>query len=207
MRSRKSHIRAVGAAILAVALALSLGTGTASAKKKKKAVRTASVTTQLNAPIPDGTDTAIGQLNSVATLGKKFKKKEIRDVNVTLQSTGSGPGSLDDLVVQLSAPDGSTTSLVRGLGGQSMGPITLDDETAISLGGPNPCPATILLCEPYQGTVRPGGGIFFADALSTMDGGRAKGAWTLTAFDQTTGDTNVLNFWTLTLKYGKPYAT
>lgn len=143
--------------------------------------------------------------SSVSTIdvGRKFKGKKIRDVNVTLQTSGNGATAAIDLDAFLTAPNGATVNLFVGLSGQSVGPLTFDDESPFNIGFGPPCVDPTALCPPYIGTGEPLG------QLATMDGGQAKGTWTLQVLDDGTTATraSILNLWQLNVTAGKPYKT
>ena len=189
--------------LAAIAVTLLGSAGDAVAKKK---VKTVSVTTAVNAIVPDATGGAPGQLDSTATIGSKAKGRKIRDVNVTVQTTGSNAAAPAGLIARLSSPAGATIFLFGVLSGPNVGPLTLDDEsTRLLTTGSAPTNAFVL-GPPYIGTAQPGiSGS--AKPLAVMDGDRAKGAWTLSLFDIGGGDTNVLNAWTLEVRAGLPFKT
>src|SRR5436305_1903078 len=130
-------LRIAGVFLLALCLAVGLAAGDAAAKKKKKGASVFAQSVTVNAAVPDfptGPNPVPTPLSSSLTVGKKFKGKSVGDVNVTgIQTTGdsaAGNGSAGDLNIQLSAPNGRTVMLDPGsLGGQSIGPLTLDDDT------------------------------------------------------------------------------
>jgi subtilisin-like proprotein convertase family protein len=167
----------------------------------------------VNASIPD--DAAFGPSTPVTSqikVPKKFKGKVIEDLNVTgIQTTGLAPAAANDLVLKLTAPSGRTNVLFRFVGGgsASIGPLTLDDDTLISLCGDNPvCTDDPLrsLGPPYVGTANK---FFLRDQstgpLSTFDGVKIRGTWTLTAFDTgSPGETSILNGWGLDVRLAKP---
>src|SRR5262249_20787750 len=141
-----------------------------------------------------------------------FKGTVIRDVNARFQSTGSNPGSADDLAVSLTAPNGTTVWLFGFVqnGTQSIGPLTIDDESVNALQSSNP-PALdpTELAPPFVGTAQPYCyQALGACALAAMDEGPVKGAWTLRAYDAADqGQTSVLNSWGISVQTGKPYKT
>lgn len=165
----------------------------------------------VNASIPD--DAASGPSTPVTSeieVPKKFKGKVVEDLNVTgIQTTGNAAGASGDLTLKLTAPSGRTNVLFRFLTGTSIGPLTLDDDTPISLCGDNAfCTDDPLrsLNAPYAGTANK---FFLRDQgtgpLSTFDGVKIRGTWTLTAFDvQDAGQTSILNNWGLEIRPAKP---
>ncbi len=210
---KRSRLALSGRLALALSLCvtLGLGAGVAEAKKKKQKVGGKAVITKtLNAAIPDATGppTNFGLLSSTIKLGgKRFKKTRIRDVNVTVQTTGaSGTDPAGDLLASLTAPNGATTYLfVVSLSGLSAGPLTLDDESSMVLGGGPPPAPFPFLAEPYAGTAQPQGMGFGNACLCVMDGGKATGKWVLRVFDVGIGETSVLNSWKLVVQAGKKY--
>jgi hypothetical protein len=160
------------------------------------------LTQQVSQGVPDrATGSApFGVLTSTITVGKKFKGKRVRDVNVTLQTLGSSATSAADLFAILTAPNGATVTLFNGLAGQSIGPLTLDDESRLHLGSAS-CVDPTGLCAPYTGAAEPTG------ELASMDNGRVKGTWTLKVVDLATSNTSILSFWGLNVAAGNPYRT
>ncbi len=210
---KRSRLALSGRLALALCLTLGLGAGVAEAKKKKKQKvgGKAVITKTLNAAIPDATGPPLngGVLNSTIKLGgKRFKKTRIRDVNVTLQTTGaSGTDPAGDLIASLRAPNGATTYLFFGLSGFSIGPLSIDDESSMLLGGGPPPVPFPFLAEPYAGTAQPQGAGLGNSCLCVMDNGKATGKWVLTVLDFSTGQTSVLNSWKLVVQAGKKYKT
>jgi hypothetical protein len=190
---------------LIAALAL-LGAPAEGAKKKGKGRGVAEATVTTIQPIPDTPDFSAphGTLRSTVSFGKRFKGATIGDVNVTLQTVGATPTAAGDLEFRLIAPRGNTAELIfgtAGLAGQSIGPLTFDDETPIRLCFDDmpPCsdPDTLIL--PYIGTVQPTGGF-----LSDLDGGPIGGTWTLMARDALPMQTSSLTSWTVTVTRDRP---
>jgi len=166
---------------------------------------------QVNQPVPDGTTDTNGLLTSTISVGgKRFKGTVIRDVNVTLQTTGSSTNSATQVDARLTAPNGMTTWLLGDqLSGQSIGPLTLDDQSPNRLGGTQQRDPTMLVA-PYAGSAQPD--CFNSFGVCTfwpMNGGPASGTWTLRVYDVagTPAATSILNFWRLTVVAGKPYLT
>lgn len=153
-------------------------------------------------------------MTSQITVGNRFKKKVVGDLNLTgFQSTGSGAGAATDLRVRLTAPGGRTGLVIEDLGDgtthQSIGPLTLDDDTPTSLceSITPPCEdPTATLNAPWAGTAN----LLDVDddvtTLSLFNGVRMKGVWTLTVWDQddTGGLTSVLNGWGLQITPARP---
>ena len=180
------------------------------AKKKSKGGGTINITNAVNTPIPDrgaAIGSPPGTASSSIQVGKAFKGKRIRDLNVGFQTTGSAAGAAADLLVELIAPGGTSSNLfITGTPTQSLGPLTLDDESNVLLVGSSP-PCVVpppWTCTPV-GTMR--GQFPFARSLARFNGGPAMGTWTLRLYDTQTMRTSVLNSWTLQATTGKPYKT
>jgi subtilisin-like proprotein convertase family protein len=186
--------------ILIGAMALgALAPGSAAAKKAKPL----NITETVGAQVPNATPAARGELKSTIKAGKKFKGLKIRDVNVTVQTTGSAPNAAQDLQVRLIAPNGAGVVLFSGLPGQNIGPLTIDDEARLVVGG---ITNNIFLGPPFVGSVAPGISLF-GKPLSLMDNGPVRGNWVLSIVDNSSPTTSVLEGWTLNVKTGKPFRT
>lgn len=207
------RLRLIGVLLLAICVGAGLAAGDAAAKKKKKkspSVFAQSVT--VNAAVPDRP--ATGQevpVTSTITVPKKFKGKTVGDVNVTgIQTTGNNPNSAINLNFMLVAPNGRTVLLDdQALGGQSIGPLTLDDDTRVSVCDStdvNNCP------DPDQSLGRPFAGtanmayLFSGDLspLGLFNGVPMKGTWTFQIWDNSTGNTSTFNGWGLQITAQKP---
>lgn len=178
-------------------------------KKTKKGPGRVDITQPVNAAIPDrpSATEAFGQLISTIAVGNQFRGKLIRDVNVTLQTTGAtGASPADNLIAKLTAPNGATTRPIQGLQGVSIGPLTLDDQSPLSLGGLTPLDPTTLSA-PYIGSAQPG--LAATVPLAVMNGGPVAGTWTLRVLDAGAAgnETSVLNSWRLNVVAGKPFLT
>jgi subtilisin-like proprotein convertase family protein len=196
-------------ASLALALILLVAAAPATAAKKKKGPGTFTATKAVNLPVPDagpGPTGANGLLTSTITAGKPFKGRQIRDVDVTVQTTGIGMDSVSDLDVRLTAPNGATVFLVGLLfPGNALGPLTLDDDTNVTLGsmfGPFQLRDPRDLYAPWAGTAQPQG-----YQLAYMDGGPVRGNWMLSVSDLNNTDTNTLVSWGLKVVAGRPFRT
>jgi subtilisin-like proprotein convertase family protein len=220
MYRKRRGLPSLGVLALALSVAVGLTVGVADAKKKTKAGGLVDITMPVNQQIPDATGVApnitSGTLTSTITVGgKKFKGTKVRDVNVTLQTTGSTTNSAGQLDARLTAPDGASLWLFGNnsgpISGQSIGPLTLDDETPVNLGGLPPAPDSTTLVAPYVGTAQPN--CFSAQGvctLSALDNGPVTGVWTLRVSDSTLGAppaTSILNSWRLTAVAGKAFLT
>jgi hypothetical protein len=217
----RAQVVAVG--LTAVALVVALMASPAAAKKKggKKGGGRLDVTKAVNLPIPDrptGADAQVGILDSTIEAPKQFKGKLIRDVNVTVQTLGTTPynpmatGPASQIRARLTAPNGAHTTLFSGrspapLGGgqfalnQSIGPLTLDDESPLALGDEQPHNPRELYA-PWAGRARPAG-----KQLAVMDNGPVAGTWTLTMADVSALETSNLVSWRIEVATGKPFLT
>jgi hypothetical protein len=196
-----------------VATAALLLAGPAAAVKGGKKSRTFERSLTPNLAIPDAAPGGFyGIARSELRVPKKFKGKVVADVNVTgIQTTGSGITAANDLWLVLVAPNGRTLIMTFGLGGQSIGPLTLDDDSANSLcTSPTPTPQCSLqdpdsLGRPFAGTANlafRGNG---TGTLSYFNGLKMRGTWTLMVVDDNDDDvTSVLNGWGLKIKAAKP---
>jgi subtilisin-like proprotein convertase family protein len=196
--------RAVIAALVCC-LALPAVAGAAKTAKKKGA-GAVDIAQAVNQAIPDrpaGMNTPYGLLSSTITVGKRFKGKLVRDVNVTVQTTGTSAtnSAAQDLRARLTAPNGVTTTLFGFLApGNTVGPLTLDDESPLfQANGPAVDPQALF--SPWAGTAQP------VDVLFAMDGGPVRGAWTLRIADLANGDTNTLVQWRLNVIAGRAFRT
>jgi hypothetical protein len=196
-----------------VALAALLLAGPAAAAKGGKKSRTFEESLTPNLAIPDAAPGGFfGIATSQLSVPKKFKGKVVADVNVTgIQTTGSGDSAAGDLWLVLRAPNGRTLIMTFGLSGQSIGPLTLDDDSPNSLcTSPTPTPQCSLqdpdsLGRPFAGSANlafQGNG---TGTLSYFNGLKMRGTWTLTLLDDNDdGVTSVLNAWGLKIKAAKP---
>jgi subtilisin-like proprotein convertase family protein len=202
---------------LALALAIALGLPAAApAKKGKKNANVFSHQQTVNLAIPDH---AAGMnpppsvpLVSTIQVPKRFKGKVVKDLNVTGIQTTGGPGNAaGDLTAYLTAPNGHTIVLLSGIGAASIGPLTIDDDTTVSIC--NSTPATPCsdplqsLYQPFAGTANTiynaFGGFPTSSPLAGFNGLKLKGTWTLTVVDNVSPRTSVLNHWGLRI-VGKP---
>jgi hypothetical protein len=207
----RSHIRRVAVIVLVLCLALALGAGAASAKKKKSkpSVFTASAAPNLVVPDQPGGTARDIIVTSTLTAGKKFKGKTVGDLNITgLQTTGSGPNAAGSLDLMLVGPGGRSVLFDAGaLGGQSIGPVTFDDDTPTSYCDDPPCSdPDATLQRPFVGTTNLAN-TFGGDTgpLAAFNGTPMRGIWTLYAWDSSNdGRTNVINAWGLRIAAAKP---
>ena len=210
----RRRLRLAGVLLLAICVGVGLAAGDAAAKKKKKGASVFNGSVTVNAPIPDEPAGNGHDIPVVSTLnvGKKFKGKQVGDVNVTgIQTTGNDPDSASDMNFQLTAPNGRTVLLDdSALGGQSIGPLTLDDDTRTSI-----CDDTTIdncpdpdknLIRPFAGTANLLG-FFSGDIapLAILNGSPMKGTWTFTIWDDSNNNrTSTLNRWGLRITAKRP---
>ena len=203
------------AGVLALALVTALGMtfgASADAKKKKKGPNVYQATQSPNAAIPNNSASPAPSTPFVSTftVGKKFKGKTVGDVNVTgITTTGSGPGAANDLGFRVTAPSGRSVTLIKpGIGDQNIGPLTLDDNTPVSIcDSSSPCRYyTQQLNRPFAGTANLAFlGTAGTGPLAAFDGLPMRGHWLLTVWDQVTpGTTSVLNSWGLKITAERP---
>jgi hypothetical protein len=196
-------------ALLAVASVLALALAPAAQAKKTK---TFSETKTVNAAIPpDAAAGASTPLNSTITVPKKYKKNVVGDVNVTgIQTTGTAAGAAGDLAAYLTAPNGRTQWLFGGMGGQNLGPWTLDDDTSVAVCNspiPNCSFPNATLTQPFAGTSNTllnFGGVLPLGHLSSFNGIKMRGTWTFSIVDIANATNNTLNAWGLRIKPAKP---
>ena len=212
--TQRSRVAVVGIVALALctAFAMTFGGVADAKKKKKKSPTTFQQVLQPNAAIPD--DVASGHstpLDTTLTVGKKFKGKVVGDVNVTsIQTTGSATGAASDLVMRIIAPNGRSVRLWSGgFGDQSIGPLTFDDDTPVSICSQSTPPCTWAvdtLNEPFAGTsnlqfLGSGG----TGPLAQLNGVAMRGTWTFQIWDAAEiGKTSVLNSWGLKITAARP---
>ena len=210
----RKHLRAIGAAALAAALCATVGLAADAdaAKKKKKTSNVFQASLTPNAAVPNVP--AVGPATpvlSTLTVGKAFKGKVVGDVNVTgIRVTGSAAGAANDLSMMLTAPSGRSVLLINsGIGDQSFGPLTFDDDTRVGI-----CDSATFSCpDPDASLIRPFIGTANMTASASGDTGplsafnltRMKGTWTLRVWDDTgAATTNVFNSWGLKITAAKP---
>jgi hypothetical protein len=194
--------RALGIALALALAALLLLTPPALGAKKGRAGKV-NVAQTPNAPIPDGGPVGglDGVLTSTVKLGKRYRGRRIRDVNVTVQTLGVvGANAAGQLQARLVAPNGANVRLFTNLTTfmiptASLGPLTLDDEARLDLGGGRPDDPTRLY-GPWAGSAAPEG------QLWTLDGGPVRGTWTLDISDCCPNNTSNLAAFRLTVLTG-----
>ncbi len=209
-RRSRTSARLAFAAALALALALVVGVAPALAKKKPKSVITVTGANTTSTPIPEATATTNGQLASVITLqGKQLAGRRIRDVNATLETTGTAAGAGAQLSARLISPNNTATWLIGGTtNSQNVGPLTLDDETFVTI-EPGPVGSDVTrLAAPYNGTAQPDCFLGFGQCgLFALDNGPVAGEWTLLVSDQFVAGpaTSTLVGWSIRVRAGRPF--
>jgi hypothetical protein len=217
-RDGRRHRRLALAGLLALALVTVIGMtfgSSADAKKKKKGPSVYQATQSPNAAIPNNPTTSIPSTPFVSTftVGKKFKGKTVGDVNVTgITTTGSGSGAANDLGFRITGPTGRAVTLIKvtGIGDVSIGPLTLDDDTPVSICDQdpgNPCSFyPNQLNRPFAGTANLEFlGVAGTGPLSAFDGLPMRGNWLLTVWDQSGNPTtSALNSWGLQITAARP---
>lgn len=215
MSHRRKALRITAALALAMSLVGTAFFAPAAVAKKKKAPNVFSKQVTSNAPITDPAAAGIGTpLASTLVVPKAFKGREVADVNVTgLQTTGSAAGAAVQLTAYLTAPGGRTLQLFLGVGDQSLGPWTMDDDTRVSIcnsSGPVCADPDQALYRPFVGTsnlLTNFGGLFPVNGnLTIFNGVSMRGTWTLRVVDATNGLDSVLNQWGLRIQAAKKVA-
>jgi hypothetical protein len=197
------------ALLLALCLAIGLAAGDAAAKKKKKTASVFAGSVSPNLAVPDVPTGPPPVASSTLTVGKKFKGKVVGDVNVTgITTTGSGAGAADNLTFRLIAPNGRSVRLINSIGDQSIGPLTLDDDTTVEICNTNtpPCDYPVAtLNRPFAGTANLQYlGSAGTGPLSKLNGLAMRGTWTLQVWDNEGVTTSTLNGWGLLITAPRP---
>jgi hypothetical protein len=197
MTRKRSRLALVGVMTVALTVTVGLVSGSVAdaKKKKKKTSNVTSVSKAVNAQIPDATGGPTGmdgRLDTVLTVGKKFKGKKVESLELTIQTTGDAPTSAADLQFDVIAPNGYRLPgnwWDNGIGGQSIGPLTITPNSPIRT-----CNAASPPCaNPFQSLNRPFAGTVGDNTFAWFRGLPMKGNWTVTALDEGTGDTSILN--------------
>ncbi len=135
------------------------------------------MSTDINQTIPGGP----GMITSTLTIPNTGLIEDL-DVIVQLDHT-----FIPDLDTLLTAPDGNSIALFTDVGVSTVAPATMnvviDDEAAIPLLSGITVSGTVSLPELYR--------------LSWFDGQRSQGNWTLTLYDDASGDGGTLKNWGL----------
>ena len=213
MRARLAVAIVAMLAIGAVAGIDDGGTAEAAKKKGKKKnpnrARTFQNTQQLLIPDDPPGASFPGQLDATIPVGKRMKGREVKDVDVSVRITHP---DTSDLRIFLIAPNGGTVGLAfdnnGGGPGQDTGygsgpadctglPTTFTDETFNFLSNGDEVNEPGEIIAPWAGSVAPQG---LPAPLNIVDGGRARGTWTLRIQDLTSGDVGTLNCFRLRIQ-------
>jgi subtilisin-like proprotein convertase family protein len=132
----------------------------------------------INLPIPDANPTGVS-----STLPVAGRVGTIADLNVNLSATHTWNS---DLTFRLRGPNNQVINLIAARGGSTDNFVntTLDDQAATAISGG---------VAPFTGSFRP------EQPLSTFNGISPNGNWTLIVSDSTSGDTGVLQNWSMTI--------
>ena len=208
---RRSRLWLIALLLLALCMVGALAAGPAVAKKKKSKASVFAGSVSPNLAVPEVASGPEPIVTSALTVPKKFKGKSVGDLNITgVQTTGTGSTSANGLDLMLVGPGGRSVLFDAGaMGGQSIGPVTFDDDTQTSFCDDPPCsdPDATLL-RPFVGTTNLAF-TFGGDTgpLSVLNGTPMRGTWSLYAWDNDSdGDTNVINTWGLRISAAKPVA-
>jgi hypothetical protein len=207
-------------AAVAVAVAGIGAGGTAVAAKKKGNKNPDRVRTFKNGQqllIPDDAPGASfpGVLDATIRVGKAMKGREVADADVSVRITHP---DTTDLGLFLIAPNGATVGLafdqpIPPAGSPPISPpntsygsgpadcsgamTTFDDETFNFMSGADLVNEPGEILRPWTARVEPQG---LPSPLNIVDGGRARGIWTLRILDDTSGDVGTLNCFRLRLR-------
>jgi hypothetical protein len=213
MRGRKRLI-ATAAACAALVMALTAVAAPAESgaakkgKKKTPVFRTKIFRSNLGAQIPDrglGTDGYFGVLESWIRVGRAMGGRVVADVDAGFSISGP-PSQLEDIDVYLRAPNGGFVMLARDHQGQPgntsygngecrNGATRFSDETMNFLSDDAVATQPGEILSPWLAAVQPDG-----FPLSVLDGGKARGRWTLHVEDDLAGDTFTLHCWWVRIK-------
>ena len=197
MKSKRSRLALMGVLALATSVTLSLASGSV-ADAKSKGSKSAVVSTNVNAAIPDravGGTANFGQLVVPLKVGKKFKGKKVGadGVSVTFQTTGDALNAASDLRIYLVAPKGRLSLLNTDVGsfynGESIGPLTLTPNSSVGICGSAtpPCPDPLAtLNRPFVGTAED-------SYLSVFHGMQVQGTWKLIFQDTSNTKTSTVH--------------
>jgi hypothetical protein len=196
MRRRRSRLAFIGVLALAVSVVAGLASGSV-AEAKKKGKGKAVVSKTVNAAVPDkapGASGVFGQLDVPLKVGKKFKGKVVAPdgPSVTFQTTGDSANAANDLSIWLIAPNGRMSQLgsdTGGLGGQSIGPLTLTSDSARGVCNSATPPCT----NPLATLNRPFAGTALDSYLVIYNGAPVTGTWHLIFQDTTNTKTSIVN--------------
>jgi subtilisin-like proprotein convertase family protein len=208
---KESRLTRIGALALVACVTVGLGAGgVADAAKKKKGgnkARTFQNGSQLLIPDDPPGASFPGMLDATINVGKAMKGKEVADADISVRITHPATADLDMFVI---APNGATVGLANDNAGQagntgygdgnadcSGGLTTFNDETFNFLSNSALVNEPGEILSPWAGNVEPQG---LPAPLNIVDGGRARGTWTLRILDDTNGDIGTLNCFKVRIK-------
>ena len=212
MNRKQSRLALIGVLALVASVTVGLGVGgAAEAAKKKKGgnkAKTFQNGTQLLIPDDPPGATFPGQLDATIKVGKAMKGKQVGDLDASVRITHAATADLDIFLI---APNGATVALANDNPGQvgntgygagnadCSGAMTIFDDETVNFLSP---PGTVVnepgeIISPWAGKVEPQG---FPAPLNIVDGGRAKGTWTLRILDDTNGEVGTLNCFKIRIK-------
>lgn len=183
-------------------------------KKKKKRKNPDRARTFQNAQqllIPDDPPGASfpGQLDATIKVGKAMKGREVADADVSVRITHPDTADLDIFLI---APNGATVGLAFDNAGPAPGPntsygsgpadctgapTTFNDETFNFLSNAALVNEPGEILAPWAANVEPQG---LPSPLNIVDGGKARGTWTLRILDDANGDVGTLNCFKVRIK-------
>lgn len=210
MNRRHKRLAIVGIAALALSATAGLAAGGAAGAKKKKGgnkARTFQNGQQLLIPDDPPGASFPGQLDATIKVGKAMKGKEVADADVSVRITHPNPADLDIFLI---APNGGTVGLAFDNAGQAGNtgygagsadckgsPTTFNDETFNFLSNAALVNEPGEILSPWAANVEPQG---LPAPLNIVDGGKARGTWTLRILDDANGNTGTLNCWKVRIK-------
>jgi hypothetical protein len=210
----RRRAKIAGTLVLAGCLSVAALGGAEAAKKKGKKknpdrVRTFKSGQQLLIPDDPPGASFPGVLDATIRVGKAMKGREVADADVSVRITHPDTADLDMFLI---APNGATVALANDNPGPGPGPNTsygsgpadcagagtrFDDETFNFLSNDDEVNEPGEILAPWAARVEPEG---FPAPLNIVDGGKARGPWTLRILDDSNGDVGTLNCWKLHLK-------
>jgi hypothetical protein len=194
--SKRSRVALLGVMTVVLSVTVGLVSGSvAGAKKKKKISNVATVSKAVNVQVPDRTGGATGQygrLDTVLTVGKKFKGRKVESVELTVQTTGDSADSAGDMQFDIIAPNGYRLPgdwWDNGLGGQSIGPLTIGPNSPVRTCNTATPPCT----NPFATLNRPFVGTVGDNTFAWLRGLPMRGDWTVATLDTGIGSTSIVN--------------
>lgn len=206
MKSKRSRLALMGVLVLALSVTVGLASGSvADAKKKKKrGARVANVSNKTPRVIPDrpvGAGAVDGRLDTTLRVGKKFKGKAVGTLELTFQTTGDVANAANDIEIDITAPNGYRLPgnwWDNSIGGQSIGPLTITPNSPVRT-----CNSATPPCsDPFSTLNRPFAGTVGDNTFMWFRGLPMRGNWIVTAKDDSSGKTSILNSVALKLTAG-----